>query len=82
MIRLSLKLVANLDLELYQIDVRIAFLNRKLEKKIYTEQSAGFIMTCQEHKVYRLLKSIYSLKQSLRNDMLDFIKQLWLIIFP
>ena len=55
-----------MDLELHQMDVKIVFLNGELDEEIYMEQLVGFISQGQEHKVCRLLKSIYSLKQSLR----------------
>ena len=62
-IRLILAIVAHLDLELHQMDVKTAFLNGELEEEIYMEQPVDFITKGQEHKVCRLLKSIYGLKQ-------------------
>ena len=53
-----------MNLELHQIDVKIAFLNKELDEEIYMEQPVGFIIQGQEHKLCRLLKSIYGLKQS------------------
>jgi hypothetical protein len=35
-------LVAHFDLELHQIDVKIAFLNGDLEEEIYMKQFEGF----------------------------------------
>ena len=55
-----------MDLELHQMDVKTAFLNGKLDEEIYMEQLVGFVIQGQEHKVCRLLKSIYGLKQSSR----------------
>lgn len=37
-IHLILAIVAHLGLELYQMDVKTTFLNRKLDEKIYMEQ--------------------------------------------
>ncbi|KAK9108126.1 hypothetical protein Syun_024137 [Stephania yunnanensis] len=71
-IRLILAIVANLDLELHQMDVKIAFLNGELEEEIYMEQPIGFIVEGQEHKVCRLLRSIYGLKQSSRQWYIRF----------
>ena len=51
-----------MNLELYQMDVKTSFLNGELDKEIYMEQLVGFITQGQEHKVCRLLKSIYGLK--------------------
>ena len=53
-----------MDLELHQMDVKIAFLNGELEEEIYTEQLKGYITNDQERKVCKLKKSIYRLKQS------------------
>ena len=65
-IRLILALVAGLDLELHQMDVKTAFLNGELDEEIYMDQPTGFVKEGNEHKVCKLLKSIYGLKQSSR----------------
>ena len=65
-IRLILSIVAGLDLELHQMDVKTAFLNGELEEEIYMEQPNGFIVKGQENKVCKLKRSIYGLKQSSR----------------
>ena len=61
-----------MDLELHLMDLKIVFLNGDLDEEIYIEQPVGFISQGQEHKVYRLLKSIYVLKQSLRQWNIQF----------
>ena len=63
-IRLILVIIASLDLELHQMDDKTAFLNGELEEEIYMEQPVGFVTKGQEHKVCKLLRSIYGLKQS------------------
>jgi len=65
-IRLLVTLVAHLDLELFQMDVRTAFLNENLEEEIYMDQPTCFVSKGQEHKVYHPKRSIYGLKQSSR----------------
>lgn len=42
-IRLLLALVAHLDLELFQMDVKTAFLNGSLKEEIYMDQPTGFV---------------------------------------
>ena len=42
-VRLLQALVAHLDLELFQMDVKTAFLNGNLEEEIYMDQPIGFV---------------------------------------
>ena len=71
-IRLILAIVASMDLELHQMDVKTTFLNGDLEEEIYMQQPVGFVNEGQENKVCRLLKSIYGLKQSSRQWYIRF----------
>ena len=61
-IQVILGLTTSLDLELEQLDVKIAFLHSDLEEEIYMNQSEGFEVQSKEHIVCRLKKSLYSLK--------------------
>ena len=63
-IHLILTIVAHMDLELHQMDIKTTFLNRELNEGIYIEQPMDFIIQGQKHKVCRLNQSIFSLKQS------------------
>ena len=45
------------------MDVKTTFLNGDLEEEMYMKQPKGFIMPVNEHKVYKLVKSLYELKQ-------------------
>ncbi|KAL9268540.1 Retrovirus-related Pol polyprotein from transposon TNT 1-94-like protein, partial [Drosera capensis] len=65
-IRAVLGLVAGLDLELEQLDVKTAFLHGDLEEEIYMVQPEGFEVKGKEHKVCKLRKSLYGLKQASR----------------
>jgi hypothetical protein len=63
-IRLILSIVAKQALELFQMDVKTAFLNGELDEEIYMAQPAGFEVQGHERKVCYLKHSIYGLKQS------------------
>ncbi|KAJ4723712.1 Retrovirus-related Pol polyprotein from transposon TNT 1-94 [Melia azedarach] len=65
-IRVLLAIVAHQDLELEQLDVKTAFLHRELEEEIYMTQPDGFQVPGKEDYVCKLKKSLYGLKQSLR----------------
>ena len=58
-IRILLSMAASLDYEIWQMDVKIAFLNDNLDEEIYMSQPKGFIEKGQEKKVYRLLTTFY-----------------------
>ncbi|TPX43293.1 DNA-directed DNA polymerase [Synchytrium endobioticum] len=67
-VRLLLSIAAIENLELYQLDVRTAFLNAKLDVKtpVYIEQPHGFVSKGSENLVCRLQKALYGLKQAPR----------------
>lgn len=69
-IKLILSLVAQLNLELYQIDFDTAFLNANVSEDIYMEQPEGFYKG-SSNSVCKLIKSIYGLKQASRNWNLE-----------
>ncbi|GJR75321.1 retrovirus-related pol polyprotein from transposon TNT 1-94 [Tanacetum coccineum] len=73
-IRILLATVAQLDLELVQMDVKTAFLHGDLEKEIYMVQPEGFKVARKEHEVCKLHKSLYGLKQSPRQWYKQFNK--------
>ena len=61
-VRLLLTLVAHLNLDLFQMDVKTAFLDENLEEEIYIDRPIDFVSKGQEDKVYHLKKFIYGLK--------------------
>ena len=71
-IRILLAVAASLDYEIWQMDVKTAFLNGNLEEDIYMRQLEGFIAKGQEHMVCKLQRSIYGLKQASRSWNIRF----------
>ncbi|KAL8116714.1 hypothetical protein AgCh_023023 [Apium graveolens] len=71
-IRILLSITAHLDYEIWQMDVKTAFLNGSLEETIYMQQPKGFIKEGQEHLVCKLKRSIYGLKQASRDWNIRF----------
>ena len=65
-IRILLALVAQLNLELVQLDVKTIFLHRDLEEEIHMTQPEGFKVDGKENMVCKLEKSLYGLNQSFR----------------
>ena len=65
-LRIIMALVAHYDLELHQIDVKTAFLNKNLDEDIYMDQPERLAKKGKEHLTCKLKKSIYSLKQASR----------------
>lgn len=51
---------------IYQMDVKSAFLNGVLKEEVYVEQPPRYEVEGQEHKVCKLKKAIYGLKQAPR----------------
>ncbi|GJZ90979.1 retrovirus-related pol polyprotein from transposon TNT 1-94 [Tanacetum coccineum] len=52
--------------EVYQMDVKTAFLNGELKEEVYVSQPEGFVDPDRLHHVYRLKKALYELKQAPR----------------
>ena len=72
-IRTVLALAAQQELQVFQLDVKSAFLNDELEEEVYVEQPQGYVVEGKEHKVYQLKKALYGLKQAPRawNSKID-----------
>ena len=72
-IRIVLALAAQMELPIYQLDVKSAFLNGELQEEVYVEQPEGYVIKGKEDKVYRLHKALYGLKQAPRawNSKID-----------
>ena len=61
-----LALVALLDLELEELDVKTTFLHGNLDEDIYMEQLESFVQHQKGRLVCKIKKSLYGLKQSPR----------------
>ncbi|KAJ9556017.1 hypothetical protein OSB04_010631 [Centaurea solstitialis] len=63
---------AYFNYEIWQMDVKTAFLNGKLTKDVYMQQPEGFVDPKNPNKICKLPKSIYGLKQASRSWNLHF----------
>nr|GEY40393.1 hypothetical protein [Tanacetum cinerariifolium] len=57
---------AHKSFPIYQMDVKMAFLNGPLKEEVYVAQRDGFADPDHPEKVYRLRKALYGLKQAPR----------------
>jgi len=65
-IRMVIASAARHGWNVYQLDVKSAFLYGKLNEAVFVEQPRGYEKKGEEHKVYRLKKALYDLKQAFR----------------
>ncbi|GJS62312.1 retrovirus-related pol polyprotein from transposon TNT 1-94 [Tanacetum coccineum] len=72
-IRIFLAFAAHMNMVVYQMDVKTAFLNGNLREEVYVSQSDGFVDKDKPNHVYKLKKALYGLKQAPRAwyDMLS-----------
>ncbi|KAJ9557303.1 hypothetical protein OSB04_011917 [Centaurea solstitialis] len=65
-IRLFLAFAAHMNFKVYQMDIKNAFLNGKLNEEVYVAQPPGFVDPKFPDHVYKLNKALYGLKQAPR----------------
>ncbi|GJS38949.1 retrotransposon protein, putative, ty1-copia subclass [Tanacetum coccineum] len=65
-IRILIAIAAYYDYEIWQMDVKTAFLNGYLNEEVYMEQPKGFVNPKYPNRVCKLKRSIYGLKQASR----------------
>ncbi|GJZ22420.1 putative ribonuclease H-like domain-containing protein [Tanacetum coccineum] len=63
-IRIFLVYAANMNMVVYQMDVKTAFLNGILGEEIYVSQPDGFVDQDNLNHVYKLKNALYGLKQA------------------
>ncbi|GJS32013.1 retrotransposon protein, putative, ty1-copia subclass [Tanacetum coccineum] len=66
-IRILISIAAYYDYEIWQMDIKTAFLNGYLDEDIYMVQPEGFVDPNHPRKVCKLQRSIYGLKQASRS---------------
>ena len=71
-VRILLAIAAYYDYEIWQMDVKTAFLNGMLSEDVYMIQPEGFVNPQYAGKVCKLQRSIYGLKQASRSWNLRF----------
>ncbi|GKE75874.1 retrovirus-related pol polyprotein from transposon TNT 1-94 [Tanacetum coccineum] len=72
-IRIFIANVANKNMTIFQMDVKMTFLNGELKEEVYVSQLKGFVDQDNPLHVYKLKKALYVLKQAPRvwYDMLS-----------
>nr|GEU51664.1 hypothetical protein [Tanacetum cinerariifolium] len=65
-IHIFIAFVAHMNMIVYQIDVKTTFLNGILREEVYVSQLNWFVDPKNPNHVYKLKKSLYSLKQAPR----------------
>ena len=61
-IRMLIAIAVLHNLDIHQMDVKTASFNGELNEEVYIKQLERFIVKGQEHKVCKLVKSLYGLK--------------------
>ncbi|GJV71838.1 retrovirus-related pol polyprotein from transposon TNT 1-94 [Tanacetum coccineum] len=62
-IRIFIENVANKNMMIFQMEVKMTFLNGELKEEVYVSQPEGFVDQEYPSHVYKLKKALYGLKQ-------------------
>ncbi|GJX02809.1 retrovirus-related pol polyprotein from transposon TNT 1-94 [Tanacetum coccineum] len=63
-VRIFVTYAAHKSFPIYQMDMKMSFLNGPLKEEVYVAQLDGFVDPDHPEKVYRLRKALYGLKQA------------------
>ena len=72
-VRLLVAVAVHQGWQLHHLDVKSAFLNGELQEEVYVGQPPGFAQEGEEHKVFRLPKALYGLRQAPRPPSTNLI---------
>ena len=61
-----LALSCHKNFKVYQMDVKFAFFNGKIEEEVYIEQPKCFLLSEKRYYVFKLKKALYGFKQARR----------------
>nr|GEV47706.1 hypothetical protein [Tanacetum cinerariifolium] len=73
-IRILIAIAAYCDYEIWQMDVKTAFLNGYINEEVYMEQPEGFVNPKYPNRVCKLKRSIYGLRQASSIPMSQGVK--------
>nr|GEV67269.1 hypothetical protein [Tanacetum cinerariifolium] len=65
-VRIFIAYAVHKSFPIYQMDIKMAFLNGPLKEEVYVAQPDGYVDPDHLEKVYRLRKALYKLKQTPR----------------
>ncbi|GJR39190.1 retrotransposon protein, putative, ty1-copia subclass [Tanacetum coccineum] len=63
-IRIFLAFAAHMNMVVYKMDMKTAFLNGNLREEVYVSQPDGFVDKDKPNHMYKLKKALYGLKQA------------------
>ena len=66
LVRAIIAIATTKDWKIHQMDVKTAFLNRKIEEEVYLKQLEGFVTHDVASYVCKMKKALYGLKQAPR----------------
>ncbi|GJY18256.1 retrovirus-related pol polyprotein from transposon TNT 1-94 [Tanacetum coccineum] len=69
-IRIFIANAAHKNMTIFQMDVKMAFLNGELKEVVYVSQPEGFVDQDNPSHVYKMKKALYGLKQAIRACLL------------